>query len=235
MSDFSKFFHGSPTIHLTNSSGMTNFFHGSPTLQFAGTEVESTQSLQMGAWIKQPKSFTMRAYLLPVLEMRARILRRQGWPIPDVDDPGLEGFTDTRLRMLARISIPGVTGQELQMKGKIRLGGLFDLDMQARIVAASHLQMRACLTGRGSSRVTMQYDVAQTVQVRRQMVFYVTGTYSTQSVQTRAFITKRRSSKMTGHFLVVGGNNTAKVSTYTVSAAPETRQTLRLGAAIVKV
>jgi hypothetical protein len=199
----------------------------------------SNYNLQMRACIRNTvtKGLDMRAYITGTFkfQMRARISRRQGWPIPDTGDPGIEGFTDTRLRMLARISIPSVSSQTLQMKGKIRLGGLFDLDMKARIVAASNLQMRANITGRGSSRVTMQYDVSRTTQLHRRMVFYVPGTYSTQTIQSRAYITKRRSTKFTGHFLVVGGANSAKVSTYTASVSHETRQTLRIGGAIVKV
>lgn len=168
------------------------------------------------------------------LMMQARISRQQGWPIPDVGDPGLEGFTDTRLRMRAAILGPDLGLQTLRMKAKIRLGGTFTLDMLARIVTASHLQMRARITGRGSSRVPMQYDVSRTSQTRYQMLFYVEGNYGLQTLQVQAFIAKRRSARLMGHFIIAGGSNTNKIGTFTVSIQNRTEQSLRIGAGIIR-
>jgi hypothetical protein len=237
MADF-YFFHGAPHIPLVNSGDMNYFFHSAPHIVPIMSLVQGTQNLQMRARIQATSTKTIdikAAILAPTtIDMRARILRQQGWPIPGTEDEGINGFTDTSLRMLARIQGPTLSDQALTMKAKIRLGGLYELTARARIVTAASLQMKARITGVGSSRITMEYDVSKAEQIRRRMVFYVAGNSATQTLRTQAFIVKRRTSRITGRYLVTSGDNNQTINTFVVSFESNALQTLRIGAGIVR-
>ena len=197
MSTFNYFFHGSPVIlpdSKTNAFGY--WFHGTPTVVPAiGIIPATVQTFTMKAWIAIPnlKTLDMRAFIfartLQLFEMRAsifdptgktflmqaRLSRRQGWPIPDSDDPGLYLFTDTRLYTRAFISGPSLGSNLLRMKAKIRLGGNFGIQLGAFITLAGKFSMRGRISGKTSQSVVMTYDVQKTSLVKAVMQFVTPG------------------------------------------------------------
>lgn len=235
---FDVFFHGAPLPLVQSSTGGFDYwFHNAPlVLVTVGTRVTT---LDMRARISRQSTvtLTMRARIRQyhLLNMRTRVSRRQGWPVPDVGDPALDGFTPTQLTMKASVLPPSFGLASIQARAKVLHQSTHNLNVRCRIVIAKQIQMKARVSNKVSVAVPMTYDVSKTVQVRRSMVFYVSGSFEKQSVQFRAYIIKTKRSRITGHFLVVSGNNTGSVNTFTASLNPSTQQSLRVGAGIVRL
>lgn len=179
----------------------------------------------------------MRAFIFKSndLQMRGNLSRRQGWPIPPSDDPGIDQFTATQLFMRARITGAIQSSQSFQMRGRIRFITNRDLEMRARIVNASHLSMKANIIGRySSSKIVVYFKVRQAQSAKIRVSFFVPGLASRQSLQCRASIIKRWDGRIPVRFLVVNPNG-SQTQTVSGSSTGRTQQTLVMRAGIVRL
>jgi hypothetical protein len=228
---------GSPYLTTGSSTGNLEYwFHNAPLIHVIVETQTTTCTLQMRACITAPKTLQMRAYIAvnPTFQMRASIRRRQGWPIPDVGDPGSYGFTDTSLRMRGYILSPSLSDQSFSMRGRIRYGATVDLDMRARVVLAQTLQMRACISNRVESKVVGSFKISAQKSYKVVGSFAIPGWYTKQSLQARASIVKVRRSVIPGHFSIIRDTGDLTLQTFGIGQARRMVRSLRIGAGIVK-
>ena len=196
--------------------------------------------MSMRARIKGvPQTLSIQARILApyTLSLRARISRRQGWPVVDPSDPGFSLWQDTRLALRARIlHYIAFPTQGLRMKGRVTYGKTLSLQLKARIVTAGFLSMRARILPRFfTTSVRMQFEVRRTSQARLRVIFYVPGAVQNWSLGMKARIVKTQTTRMTGHFVVAMPVVFDKVlSIGNPTTLSGTQQTLTMRARIVK-
>jgi len=240
---FDSFYHGSPiTLPQANTGHFVYWYHGSPVLPIALSAATQLVGLQMRARIVVPtvRTLEMRAHILftpPDLQMRARILRQQGWPIPDPFDPGVEGFTDTRLLMRGLITAVGTRGnQSMSMRGRLFRGSAGKtLSMGAFIVSGQTLQMRANIVPRiFSTEVEMLYRVESESSTQAVMVFYTKGANFIPQLSMGARIVKTFEADVTHHFIVAPGQNGSPIITFDFTGSTLQLQNMSIGARVVR-
>jgi hypothetical protein len=196
--------------------------------------------MSMRARIKGvPQTLSIQARILApyTLSLRARISRRQGWPVVDPSDPGFSLWQDTRLALRARVlHYIAFPTQGLRMKGRVTYGKTLSLQFKARIVTAGFMSMRAHILPRFfTTSVRMSFDVRRTSQTRLRVVFYMQGAMQNWPLSMKARIVKTQTTRMTGHFVVAMPVVFDKVLTIeNPSTLSGTRQTLTMRARIVK-
>lgn len=162
-----------------------------------------TQTLQARAWITGPYRFTAKA----------AIQRRQGWPIPETDDPGWLVFTHTQLNIRARISSSfGHPTRLLSMQAKISLGGTRTSQFRAKIVPGQYLSIRASIRPQFyTTRIPLYFSIRGEAQTSARMVFYISGNVRQESLGLKACIVKESTYRVTGRFLVTGKGSRSPV------------------------
>lgn len=139
-----------------------------------------------------------------LLTIRARVSRRQGWPIPEVGGPGFDLWQDTRIysqaKILHYIAFPT---QLLRIKGRITYGKTLSMQAKARVVTAQMLQMRANILPKFfTTHLPATFQVQQTSQRKLRMVFYIEGAAHNWQFTAKARIVQVYGSRVTGHFIV---------------------------------
>lgn len=217
---FDHWFHGSPVLTPAGASGTFKYwFHGSPVLanNGQGTQLVSftcrafiahIARLDMQARILQHNSvlLDMRGFILntttKTIDMRTRVARQQGWPIPGFTDPAFPTFQPTQLLSRARIRIPDTGSQSLQSRARIFHGATVMLSSLARIVTAQDLSMRAMIVGKRRTISEFSYLVRSPQRAHMSVIFYVPGVYSSQTLGMGARVAGVHRTRFTGYFLV---------------------------------
>lgn len=206
----------------------------------ARARVSHPQTLSVKGRIssKSNQTFTMRAWVIAIqrLTLRARILKHQGWPVPDPSD-FYNLWQDTRLDVRARLTnYIAFPTQTFRMKGRVTYGKTLSLQSQARIVTASFMSMRAHILPKFFTiHVPMRFSVRRTSQTRLRVVFCTQGNSQSRSMSLKARIVGVYASRMTGHFIVASPvifNSVLSVSNPITLA--RTQQLLSTRARIVK-
>lgn len=183
------------------------------------------------------KTITGRSRVNPTVSGRARILRQQGWPIVETEDPGFFLFCDTRLYSRGKISRylnhPTCT---LRVLGRVTYSKTMTCSMKASINAGTTLSARARISPRYlSSHVTAQFSVREVAERFVRVVFYMKGQSTEQTIGAQARIVKTSHTRVTGHFVVPMRpalvNNVISVDDPTTRVSQ--RQTLSIRARII--
>lgn len=201
-------------------TGSFNYwFHGAPLISNNGRGVQLAQ-LTCRAFIARKVTLDMRARILAhnaalldmrgfilnstrvTLDLRTRVSRQQGWPIPDLTDPAFTTFQPTQLSLKARVRIPDYGSQTFRSRARIFYGATQTLSAQARIVSGQNLTMGARIVGRKQGNVAFSYTVRAEQRAKLSMVFWVSGTASSQTLGMGARIAGVRRRRFTGYFLV---------------------------------
>lgn len=181
--------------------------------------------------------FTAKGRVNPTISGRVRILRYQGWPIVETEDPGYFLFTDTRL--YSRANIYRYLAQPtylLRALGRVTYAKTLEMTAKARINTGQKLSIRANILPRFfSTHVTAQFSIQRVVSSSVRMVFYMQGLYTGQTLTAKARIVKTSQTRVTGHFMVptqpVLINNILSIDDPVTMA--RSKQTLSLRARIV--
>lgn len=163
-----------------------------------------TTTLGTKARLSIGQKFQAKSRIMPTLYIRARVSRKQGWPVPETDDDGLLIFQDTRIYSKAKVSqYVGYPTYLLNMKGRVWYGKTQGLETKARIVNGPTMSIKAQILPRFFySRLHCSFDIEQVAQTRMRVVFYTEGQYTRQTLGMRSYIQKMMSTRMTGHFIV---------------------------------
>jgi hypothetical protein len=155
------------------------------------------------AWITGDQRFSVRA----------RVSRRQGWPIPDTDDPYFEMWQDTRLYGRANLTnYLALTTQTIRIKGRVTYSQTLALTAKARIVTAQTLQIRANIVPRFlTTHLPVSFRVQETAQRKLRVVFCTEGYSRNRTFTVRARIQQSYSYRVTGHFIVPTATATSTV------------------------
>ncbi len=137
-------------------------------------------------------------------EIRARISRQQGWPVPEINDPGYNLFQPTNLEMRANIRWPTLESTSMRILARIWWGKITTLGSKAHINTAYHLSMQARIVPRFvQSHLPATFYVQSTDKRSIRMVFYIGKGWSTiATVGMKARIAQTYRTRMTGHFLI---------------------------------
>lgn len=170
----------------------------------------------------------------PGINLRALIVRRQGWPIPEDDPIGNETtiayFTDTRLYLKTNIyqAMPTEGLATMYSKARIWKGGTPNLALRARIVRAGHISLKANIRPQFYTVFVPAYYTVQSVEQRKvRVVLYVKGSWSQHSLGAQACILQTYTYRTTAHFLAA---NSVGASDFNGTSV--TRQTLSFKASI---
>jgi len=163
-----------------------------------------TQSFQGKAYIITQKQIMLRGRIIPTISLKARLSRQQGGIAPGHEDPGYMLWTDTSLNTKANLyHYIGYPTYTVQSKGRVLPIRTNKLDTRVRIVGGQVIGAKAYIRPLWSyCHVPMSFRVSQMARQRATMIFYTEGRVTTPTVTTKAYIAKRMSARVTGHFLV---------------------------------
>lgn len=193
-------------------------------------------SIDCRAYILGPATLAVKARIQAddKIDLRARVSRQQGWPIPSDDDPASLDFTPTQLLLRARLSGASFAASSISPKGRIRLGDTINMSARGHIVPAQNCTIRARIRGVKDTSVGFTFDVRQTQEFITFLRFYVPGNYYEKNLSMRGKITRTASRRMTGIFTVVQGNNNKSYNTFVSGARSKTLQSIGVRAGIVR-
>lgn len=148
-------------------------------------------------------TLSLKGKIIPTLSLRTRMQRQQGWPIPTPTDPAFDSFTDTRLFMKGRILQATYNLTNIKLRGRIYPLRSFTLQQKARIVSNGKILIQAKIIPKFVYTTTnMTFTVKQNLIRKYKMTWDISGTFTTQSISSKALISKPSYSKMTIGFIV---------------------------------
>jgi len=152
----------------------------------------------------QKTTLSARGRIIPTFSAKARILRYQGWPVPDTSDPGYLVFVPTQLYPRAHItSSLALSENTIRIKGRVTYGKTYSLTSRARIVSGQKLSMRATIEPRWrQTELPCTFNVQRVDQTELRVVFYINGLPWTRSTGMRACIQGKYSTRLVGHFFI---------------------------------
>lgn len=152
----------------------------------------------------QKKTLSARGRIIPAFSAKARILKYQGWPIPETNDPGYLSFVPTQLVTRAKMTSSfALSENTMRIKGRITYGKTYSLTSRARIVSGQKLGMRANIEPRWrKTELPCTFNIQRVDQTELRVVFYINGLPWTRTMGMRACIQGKYSTRLVGHFFI---------------------------------
>ena len=178
------------------------------------------------------RDMTMRGHLTRDLWMRARVARREGWPIPIATDANYETFIATQVYARANILGARIQHTSLDTQARIDWTRNVSMTMRANIRKASSIRVRASITPRlATTLAPMTYTISTTSERSVRMVFYMRGNQKTMALGVGASIERQGTVTVAAAFSV-GADYSASVQTFYVTARNVAEQRVGMRARI---
>ena len=178
--------------------------------------INPTLSIRACIWPR--KTISIKGRIIPTLSIKSRIIkiikhnipgqarisRRQGWPVAELDDPGYLLWQDTRLYIRTNIySYLAFPTQTIKLKSSITYNKTYTISSRAKIVTGQQLQIKANILPRFfTANLPVYFSARQTVVKNARVQFVVSGDYRVSTLSTQTRIIKTSKTRITGHFIV---------------------------------
>jgi hypothetical protein len=136
---------------------------------------------------------------------RARLMRQQGWPIPDIEDPGFLTWVDTRLYAKTHVTnLIALTARTLRVKARISSPEKPQFSARVRVVSGQTIKARVRIEPLFRTNVLpVSFSIRQVEEQALRMLFYTRGQTGFQSFKAKTRIVHSDEARVVGHFIVV--------------------------------